>query len=192
MKIVDEIKAAMAAVTQKEIEEVGATLKNEGDGKIFHFLGKMSDEAIRLFCVGRNLRKEWQRTQDGVPTGGSRFIDSKKLSEERVAEIARAQKSFEIADDLFWMQVKDEFSEAWRKEVVGFRRGWEIGWFEIEQAVGEVCPICQKVHAEAAADPLEDLLLAALLGRLPSSGGGFTPGSDDGGMPPTFGRGGNV
>ena len=189
MKIIDEIKAAMAAITQEEIEEVGAALKDGSDGKVFHSLGRMSDEAIRLFCVGSSLRKEWERTQDGLPRG-LRFIDQKSLPEEKFAEIARAQESVEIADKLFWALVKDEFPLAWRKESIGFRRGWEFGWFEIEQAAGKVCPSCHKVHGEGA-DPL-DGILATLLGGFTPPGGGFFHGSNGGGMPPTFGRGGSA
>ena len=191
MKIVDEIKAAMAAITQEDIDEVGATLREVGAGKIFHLLGPMSDEAIRLYCVVSSLRKEWQRTQDGLSIS-SPLIDPKSLPEERVAKIARAQKSVDIAKGFFWAQVKDESPEAWGKEMIGFRPGWEIGWFEVEQTAGKVCPFCHMVHG-AGADPLDlDEILGALFGGFPPSGGGSFPGSNGGGMPPTFGRGGNA
>lgn len=87
-------------------------------------VGCLSSDLKKLYSYKRALGEQGMRLSLEVS-----LRSDKVKKEEMVAQLCRLKMCADIANNLFWLAVNDEFN-LWDKSDIGVRKGWIVVWYE--------------------------------------------------------------
>lgn len=123
------LEIELKSLDQSDFYEPNAELEPED-----HIVGDMSEDAVRLFTLMRQMTKSFIEKMIEVKYGRLSSDESNLLK----IQVEELHDKSEFIKQLFWIELKSEYN-LWDKAGLGVRVGRKVVWFEkTETSLGDL------------------------------------------------------